>query len=190
MRSWWKLFKKQANESALTGESAPLKKSKLRDPFLLSSCTISDADQVRMTVIGIGSTSQWGRIRATLVEEPDQTPLQVKLESVAKSIGYLGAVAAAATFAVIFIYIFVHSEPILAGTVQAFVLAVTIVVVAIPGTCCKKVCSSFCILTYSLGTRGFTLGCDYRACILHAQDVQRSEFGARASGLRDHGQCN
>ena len=86
-----------------------------------------------MMVIGIGAFSQWGKIRANLVDEPVPTPLQQKLEDMAKSIGYLGTIAAAMTFVVMFIYIFVHNTGIVGGIVHAFIIAVTIVVVAIPG---------------------------------------------------------
>jgi magnesium-transporting ATPase (P-type) len=51
------------DESSLTGEPEPLKKSWVRDPFLLSSCTIAEADQnVRAMVIAVGRSSQWGKI--------------------------------------------------------------------------------------------------------------------------------
>ena len=86
-----------------------------------------------MIVVGIGAFSQWGKIRANLVEDPAPTPLQNKLEEMAKSIGYLGTIAAAMTFVVMFIYIFVHNKGIVGGIVHAFIIAVTIVVVAIPG---------------------------------------------------------
>lgn len=123
----------QANESALTGEAEPLQKRIDGDPFLLSSCTITEGEEVRMMVIGIGANSQWGRIRANLVEEPSMTPLQTKLSEMAKTIGYMGTMCATLTFIVLLIYIFVHNEPVAHGIVEAFIIAITVIVVAIPG---------------------------------------------------------
>jgi len=69
-----------SNESGLTGEPDDLKKSKNGDPFLLSSCLITEGEQSNALVIGIGLHSQWGKIKANLVTEPVNTPLQDKLE--------------------------------------------------------------------------------------------------------------
>jgi Ca2+-transporting ATPase len=72
-----------ANESALTGESDDLKKTREKDCFLLSSCLISSGDDAHAVVIGIGPRSQWGKIKANLVSESVNTPLQDKLEHMA-----------------------------------------------------------------------------------------------------------
>ena len=72
------------NESALTGEAEDLRKSRAKDPFLLSSCLVTDAeDKLYAVVIGIGMSSQWGKIKANLVTEAVNTPLQEKLEDMA-----------------------------------------------------------------------------------------------------------
>lgn len=76
-----------SNESSLTGEPDDLKKSKAKDCFLLSSCLITESeDQVRALVIGIGISSQWGKIKANLVTEAVNTPLQDKLEEMTKMV--------------------------------------------------------------------------------------------------------
>ena len=75
-----------ANESSLTGEPDDLKKSKDKDCFLLSSCLITEAEECRALVIGIGSHSQWGKIKANLVSEAVNTPLQDKLESMTQTV--------------------------------------------------------------------------------------------------------
>ena len=123
-----------SNESALTGESDDLKKKKDGDCFLLSSCLITDGEEVRAVVIGTGINSQWGKIKANLVTEAVNTPLQDKLEHMAELIGYGGMIAAVATFIVMIISIWArhHGEHVLEGVIHAFILAVTIVVVAIP----------------------------------------------------------
>ena len=75
-----------ANESALTGESDDLKKSKHHDCFLLSSCLITEGEESHAIVIGIGLKSQWGKIKANLVSEAVNTPLQDKLEIMAEKV--------------------------------------------------------------------------------------------------------
>jgi P-type Ca2+ transporter type 2C len=47
-----------SNESALTGEPDDLSKSIQGDPFLLSSCTITDGE-CEAVVVGVGVNSQW-----------------------------------------------------------------------------------------------------------------------------------
>lgn len=122
------------NESALTGESDDLKKTKHKDCFLLSSCLVTSGEDSRAVVIGIGAHSQWGKIKANLVSESVNTPLQDKLEHMAELIGYVGLVAAIGTFIVMVISIWARhdGEDIVGGLIEAFILAVTIVVVAIP----------------------------------------------------------
>lgn len=124
-----------SNESALTGEADDLKKCAEKDCFLLSSCLITEADDKAMAVvIGIGLYSQWGKIKANLVSESVNTPLQDKLEEMAGLIGYIGAGAATGTFIAMVASIWLrhHGENVLDGFVEAFIIAVTIIVVAIP----------------------------------------------------------
>lgn len=54
------------------------------------SCTLTEVGQsadCKMMVSAVGESSQWGKIRANLVSEPVETPLQVKLDNMAKLIG-------------------------------------------------------------------------------------------------------
>ena len=69
----------KCNESALTGEPEDLRKTKAGDCFLKSSCLITEGERCRALVTNVGSNSVWGRIKATLVTEPVDTPLQEKL---------------------------------------------------------------------------------------------------------------
>lgn len=126
-----------SNESSLTGEPDDLKKSKHGDCFLLSACLLTEGEEVRAMVIGIGTHSQWGKIKANLVSESVNTPLQDKLVDMTTFIGYIGMVAAFGTFSALVIRIWVGSGPpstqdISNGFLNAFVLAVTVIVVAIP----------------------------------------------------------
>ena len=75
-----------ANESSLTGEPDDLKKSLEKDCFLLSSCLVTEGEECRALVIGIGMHSQWGKIKANLVSEAVNTPLQDKLEEMTKQV--------------------------------------------------------------------------------------------------------
>lgn len=72
-----------ANESSLTGEPDEMKKSGDHDCFLISSCLITEGEDCKAVVIGTGVHSQWGKIKANLVSEAVNTPLQDKLESMA-----------------------------------------------------------------------------------------------------------
>jgi calcium-translocating P-type ATPase len=123
-----------SSEAALTGEPEDMKKSKNRDPFLLSSCLITAADETRAMVVGIGTHSQWGKIKASLVMESVNTPLQDKLQIMTEKIGYVGMTAAIATFIALVANIWVlhDGEDVVAGIIEAFIQAVVVVVVSIP----------------------------------------------------------
>eukprot|EP00981_Chlorochromonas_danica_P011661 scaffold4203_cov166-Ochromonas_danica.AAC.7 len=124
----------KSNESSLTGEPDDLKKTRDHDCFLLSSCLITEGEDCKALVIGIGTHSQWGKIKANLVSEAVNTPLQDKLEDMAKLIGKVGIVFSVGTFLALVISIWArhHGNDVLLGFVNAFIIAVTIVVVAIP----------------------------------------------------------
>jgi P-type Ca2+ transporter type 2C len=127
----------EVDESALTGEPMEVEKSLDLDPFVLSGCTIS-AGSGQFLAIAVGRDSQWGVIKSHLEKEQSQTPLQEKLDDMAAMIGYVGMGAAVATFlAMMFIKIFVKPEylanvSILKHSLDAFIIGVTIVVVAVP----------------------------------------------------------
>lgn len=74
----------KSNEASLTGEPDDLKKSRDKDCFLLSSCLITEGEDCKAICIGIGTHSQWGKIKANLVSANVNTPLQDKLEDMAK----------------------------------------------------------------------------------------------------------
>ena len=79
-------FYVKANESSLTGEPDDIKKHADHDCFLISSCLITEGEDCRGLVIGVGINSQWGRIKANLVTESVNTPLQDKLEDMAHQV--------------------------------------------------------------------------------------------------------
>eukprot|EP00904_Undaria_pinnatifida_P005265 jgi/Undpi1/1869/HiC_scaffold_12.g05256.m1 len=127
----------KSNESGLTGEPDDLTKRADADCFLYSSCTLTEVSQsadCKMLVHSVGEQSQWGKIRATLVSEPSETPLQLKLNHMAKLIGYVGVAFAVLTFVALMVMIWAKhdGEEITQHVVEAFIIAVTIIVVAIP----------------------------------------------------------
>ena len=130
----------KSNEASLTGEPDDLAKSRDVDPFLLSSCHVIDVagQECRAMIIAVGKNSQWGKIKGKLASESVNTPLQEKLEAMTQQIGLIGMGAALGTFLALTIRIWAEhggnptQREIVDGFVHAFIMAVTIVVVAIP----------------------------------------------------------
>lgn len=125
------------DESALTGEPIEVEKTVEGDCFVLSGCTV-EGGSAQFVATAVGKHSQWGIIQSKLEKEQDQTPLQEKLDDMAAMIGYVGMAAAAATFlAMMMIKLFVQPAhladiSVFAYALEAFIMAVTIVVVAVP----------------------------------------------------------
>jgi P-type Ca2+ transporter type 2C len=149
------------NESAITGESEDRAKTCVaglctssahsrveQDPYLLSG-TVVGSGAGTMLVIAVGPRSRWGRTKAIEPQETPNTPLQDKLDVLAAQIGNGGMVAAAATFAAMLYIWFAHPESRIVHhdsegvelsyamqlfeiVLKAFIMAVTIVVVAVP----------------------------------------------------------
>ena len=127
----------KVSEAAITGESKQLNKS-ASDPFVIGGSTL-DEGAGRALVITTGVDTTYGQIVKALVEQdsPD-TPLQEKLDHLAKLIGYVGMGFGVATLAVLLIAYFAanpevtDSATIVNRVLGAFVIAITIVVVAVP----------------------------------------------------------
>lgn len=128
------------NESNLTGESSDVLKRRGGDCFLLSSCLVTglpraeQAGRCSCLVIAVGKNSQWGQIKTTLVTAPTNTPLQDKLQDMTTKIGYVGLIVAVFTFVALIINIWMSgvSSQYVNAIIDAFIVAVTVVVVAIP----------------------------------------------------------
>ena len=138
----------QCNESAITGESEDKVKTIVdatenADPFLLSGTTIASGT-CTMLAIAVGPHSRWGKTKAIMPIETPDTPLQEKLDTLANQIGNGGMIAAAATFiAMLAIWFYYPSTRVVTPgesfytalfeySLKAFIMAVTIVVVAVP----------------------------------------------------------
>ena len=127
----------EVDESALTGEPIDIAKNLTDNPFVLSGCTAT-AGSATLVAMAVGMESQWGVIKAHLEKEQDQTPLQEKLDDMAALIGNVGMASAAATFvAMMVIKLYVKPDHLAdvsawSHALDAFIIGVTIVVVAVP----------------------------------------------------------
>lgn len=131
----------KVDESAMTGETDSIKKDE-NNPFLLSGTNLVEGN-LEMIATGVGPNSQWGEILKKLGTDQGQTPLQVKLDQMAKFIGFIGIGVAIATFVGLVIRWCVKESNLadesqrFAGKhftewVGYFIIAITIIVVAVP----------------------------------------------------------
>ncbi|KAJ5204393.1 ATPase P-type K/Mg/Cd/Cu/Zn/Na/Ca/Na/H-transporter [Penicillium cinerascens] len=143
----------KCDESSATGESDILRKTpgddvyrtieqqedlKKMDPFILSGAKVSEGiGTFLVTATGVHSTH--GRTMMSLQEEGETTPLQTKLNKLAEYIAKLGLASGLLLFVVLFIKFLVRLKNIEGGAdakgqafLQIFIVAVTIVVVAVP----------------------------------------------------------
>ena len=143
----------RCDESSATGESDAMKKtageevwqrmvegtatSKL-DPFIISGSKVLEGVG-KFLVTSVGTNSSFGKIMVGLQTENESTPLQAKLGRMANAIGYLGTSAASLLFFVLLIRFLVGLSSNTATSavkgsqfLDIFIVAVTIIVVAIP----------------------------------------------------------
>ena len=97
-----------------------------------------------MVVAAVGKNSYYGKLKLKIQQDQDETPLQIKLSILAEQVGQVGMFSAAATFLAMFIHYiydcfaegsfvesFVSVETI-NEVIEYFIIAVSIVVVAVP----------------------------------------------------------
>lgn len=126
-----------ADESGLTGEPEEVAKSAAAAQRYLFSGSRLTSGCCLVLVVAVGPNSEWGRVKAGLDTESTNTPLQESLETLAEQIGYAGMAFAAATFLALlstwyFTPVAERTEGLFETVLGAFIIAVTIVVVAIP----------------------------------------------------------
>ena len=143
----------KCDESSATGESDILRKTpadevfhriennmELRkmDPFILSGGKVQEGVGTFL-VTSVGVNSSYGKILMSLQDEGQTTPLQSKLNILAEYIAKLGLAAGLLLFVVAFIKFLAQLHSIDGGAqvkgqrfLQIFIVAVTIVVVAVP----------------------------------------------------------
>ena len=143
----------KCDESSATGESDLLRKfagdevfeameshqitSKM-DPFIISGGKVTEGIGTFL-VTSVGVNSSYGKTMMSLRDDPQTTPLQSKLNVLAEYIAKLGLGAGLILFIAVFIRFLVHLPTIEGGPsqkgqvfLQVFIVAVTIVVVAVP----------------------------------------------------------
>ncbi|MBO7417828.1 MAG: calcium-translocating P-type ATPase, PMCA-type [Bacteroidaceae bacterium] len=141
------------NESSLTGEPSASKTTNeahfhkdatYADNMVMRGTTVLDGHGV-MEVLFIGDATEIGKVARQSTEEThEETPLNQQLEKLANLIGYVGFTVAGLAFLVFFIkdvilaydFVNLHTfedwlDPI-KDTLQIFMMAVTLIVVAVP----------------------------------------------------------
>ncbi|GJJ68799.1 P-type Ca2+ transporter type 2B [Entomortierella parvispora] len=109
------------------------------DPFIISGSKVLEGVGLYV-VTGVGENSFHGRTMMSLRTDPEDTPLQVKLNHLAEQIAKLGSLAALLMLIVLFIRFFVSfktkgtpsSAQIVQQLVDILIAAVTVIVVAVP----------------------------------------------------------
>ena len=131
------------DESALTGESLPVKKDAEfvcqkstpvaeRANMLYSGCFVS-AGNGQMLVTGVGYDTEFGQIAQELSSiEKTTTPLQEKLDKLGKQITVLGASAAAIVFAIEVLQFVMNGQLNLDTVSDAFITSIVLIVAAVP----------------------------------------------------------
>ena len=131
------------DESALTGESLPVKKDAEfvcqkstpvaeRANMLYSGCFVS-AGNGQMLVTGVGNDTEFGHIAQELSSiQKTTTPLQEKLDKLGKQITVLGASAAAIVFAIEVLQFVMNGQLNLDTVSDAFITSIVLIVAAVP----------------------------------------------------------
>lgn len=139
------------DESSLTGESDNVR-CNAASPFLLAGTRVVDG-MCTMLVLAVGEATEWGQTMATVAtQEQEDTPLQKKLASLARLIGYVGITVAVLNFVALTIKYLAVSllytqqggdgdnvgfsiGALLDNLLNYLIVAITIVVVGACGTC-------------------------------------------------------
>ena len=143
----------RCDESSATGESDILRKTPAddvfhriennmplhkMDPFILSGGKVSEGVGTFL-VTSVGVNSSYGKTLMSLQDEGQTTPLQSKLNVLAEYIAKLGLAAGLLLFVVLFIKFLAQLSSIEGGSeekgqrfLSIFIVAVTIIVVAVP----------------------------------------------------------
>jgi Ca2+ transporting ATPase len=87
----------------------------------------------QMMIIAVGPRSAIGKIRATITDkEDDETPLQKKLEKIANQIGLFGLISGICVLILMIVRAILDKTNLLRNIINAFLVSITVVVVAIP----------------------------------------------------------
>ncbi|KAG9013997.1 hypothetical protein FRB94_000194 [Tulasnella sp. JGI-2019a] len=133
-------IKKIPYETAMEAKRFPLKeRSSHEDCFLISGSKVSEGVG-EYVVVAIGEKSFNGRLMMALTGDSEVTPLQSKLNALAELIAKLGSIAGLILFTALMIrfLIHLHTDPHRSSDTKAMeftqilIIAVTIIVVAVP----------------------------------------------------------
>lgn len=134
----------RVDESALTGESFPVKKDGAlvitdeKTPLaeranMLYSGTFVTEGNGRLLVTAVGDATEFGKIAGELGNaEKSSTPLQEKLARLGKTITVLGVIAAGIVFAAQLIFFALHGGLHLEAVMEAFITSIVLIVAAVP----------------------------------------------------------
>jgi Ca2+-transporting ATPase len=130
------------DESALTGESLPVEKDAyvilaLNTPLAerkncLYSGTFVTSGSAKAVVTAVGDKTEIGAIAVSLNEKQAQTPLQQKLSGLGKTITIIGAVTAAAVFAISIIRPYLSGMLNFSSVQELFVSSIVLIIAAVP----------------------------------------------------------
>lgn len=134
----------RVDESALTGESFPVKKdselvltdektSLAERANMLYSGTFVTEGNGRLLVTAVGDATEFGKIAGELGNaEKSSTPLQEKLARLGKTITVLGVIAAGIVFVAQLISFALHGGLHLEAVMEAFITSIVLIVAAVP----------------------------------------------------------
>ncbi len=133
-----------ADESALTGESVPAKKSAEfetadeKTPLAERSNMLYSGNYItggycRMVVTAVGDSTEFGKIAHELSDvKQSSTPLQERLAKLGKTITILGVIAASIVFVSQLISFAMHEGLVVNEVLEAFVTSIVLIVAAVP----------------------------------------------------------
>ncbi|GMH29242.1 hypothetical protein Nepgr_031085 [Nepenthes gracilis] len=139
----------QVDESSMTGESDHVKVDHAQNPFLIAGTKVADG-YGRLIVTSVGMNTAWGELMSSVIRDStEQTPLQIRLNSLTSAIGKMGLAVAFLVLVVLLVRYFTGNtidengntefvrgstsvNDVLNAVVKIVSAAVTIVVVAIP----------------------------------------------------------
>ena len=134
------------DESALTGESAEIKKTSKGDSRVLKGSLVLSGS-AECEIVAVGEGTYYGTVARELAQDTRPSPLKHRLSRLAKSISILGYIASGLiAFAYLFNVFFIDSHMVwseillklqdikfvLSSLLSALTLAVSIIVVAVP----------------------------------------------------------
>lgn len=134
----------ESDESALTGESVPVKKdaeaviSDEKTPLAERSNMLYSGNYVtngygKMVVTAVGDSSEFGKIAKELTQTGrSSTPLQEKLAKLGKTITIWGVIAAAIVFITEVITFALSGGLVFEEVLEAFVTSIVLIVAAVP----------------------------------------------------------